>query len=140
MDFLSDIHISVLAVFIAALVYFILGEIWYSSNFFGKHWRKHESFQAVSSSSSYIGTYMGEFILDLLIAYVLALFIGLAGATNWIDGLSIAFWLWLGFVATSHLSAMIWTHKSFKGFLVHAGFMLLGLLIMAGILIQISSF
>ncbi|MBA3720866.1 MAG: DUF1761 domain-containing protein [Parachlamydiaceae bacterium] len=129
MMLLQGIHINFFAILIAAAVYFILGGLWYSPKVFGHCYCKHEGMD-LNKESHGLWTYIGEFIVDLVIAYVLALFIELAGVENGLGGAIIALWIWIGFVATDQFSALLWSKKSYKSFLVNAGFMLVGLLAM----------
>lgn len=129
-------HVSVnhLAVFIAAIVYFILGAIWYSPYLFRNFQLKKEAWLPKRKGLEEAGGYIGEFILDLIMAYVLALFIKEHPVDSIWDGIGKAIWVWVGFVFTTHLSATIWGHKSWSHFVVHAVFMLIGLILMGAII------
>ena len=100
-----DIHINFLAVIIAAAAYFLFGALWYSSGIFGQSWQTDAG--VVPSKEHHVGSYIGEFIVDLVIAYVLALFIKLVNANSVTEALLTALWIWVGFVATHHVSAML---------------------------------
>ncbi len=139
--FLEDLssNINYLAVVIAALVYFILGAIWYAPGIFGNRWTKHEEGRVEEHTYAYkIGAYIGEFILDLIIAYVLALFLLLSQATEIVEGVILALWIWVGFIATTHFSAVLWGRKTVKSFFIHACFMLIGVIAMAIVLLYLS--
>jgi hypothetical protein len=136
---LYDVPINYLAVFIAALVYFILGAIWYAPFAFGHRWYKHEQGKIEEHKISHqIGSYFCEFLLDLIIAFVLAFFIEFSQAEDYIDGFIVALWIWVGFVATTHFSAVLWSRKSVKSFFIHATFILIGLLLMSVPILYLS--
>lgn len=134
-DYLS-LEVNYLSVLLAAVVYFLIGALWYSPQLFGHHWMKHEGIHPDHHEPYVpgIGSYIGEFILDLLMAFVLALFIALADINSWGQGMLVALWAWIGFVAAPSLSALLWSRKSYKSFLINAGFVLVGLLAMGAII------
>lgn len=138
--FLSDVSVTYSAVLIAALVYFILGSIWYAPFLFGHRSVKHD--EACPTDKECCGchviSYAGEFILDLVIAYILAVVIQLSQATEITEGMSVAIWMWIGFVATTHFSAVLWGRKTLKSFFIHACFMLIGFMAMGATLIYFS--
>lgn len=129
MDLLANIHVNYLAVLIAAIVYFILGAVWYSDKVFGTDWMAHHGIPLLERKPNPI-VYVGEFILDLITAFVLAVIISATKAVNWKEGLVVAFLVWLGFVFTLQFSGFLWSKKSLKAFLITTGFSLMGLLLM----------
>lgn len=135
--YLDDIPINPLGVLIAAIAYFVIGWLWYAPFLFGNEWGRHdEKLEEVGGRFSLrkIGAYIGEFIISLIIAYVLAIFLQISQANEIIEGITVALWAWVGFIATTHFSAVLWGRKTLKHFLIHAGFMLVGLLAMGAIL------
>lgn len=125
--------INYLAVFIAAVAYFLLGWLWYSDYVFGKEVMKNLPSQQYSGGRL-AGNLVAEFILDLIIAYVLAIFISIVNISTWGQGMLVGLWAWIGFVGAPMLSAVVWSHKPFTHFLINAGFVLVGLLLMGGII------
>lgn len=136
-----NLHFGFIGVLVAAVVYFFLGGVWYSQKLFGPYHMKHHH-EGTDPAQMKCGTssLIGEFILDLIMAYVLAIFINFAGGKNWSDGLLVGLWVWIGFVATTQLSAVIWAKKSVMSFFVTAGFVLVGLLVMGSIIGLFKSF
>ena len=137
-DVLEDVSINYLAVALGALVYYILGAIWYAPDFFGHRWVKHDEVVKEQKHTWKTGAYVGELVVDLIIAYVLALFIKLSGAEKIVDGVIVALWVWIGFVATTQFSAVLWTRKTVKSFFIHACFMLVGLLAMSATIMYLA--
>ena len=139
--FLDDVPVNYLAVLVAALVYYMIGALWYAPFFFGNRWMKHhENEVPVEPQQKHtlccIGSYVGEFIISLILAYVLALFIEISQAGEIVEGIAIALWVWIGFIATTHFSAVLWGRKTVKSFFIHAGFMLLGLIAMGAVIMS----
>lgn len=141
--FLENIPVYYPGILIAAVVYFVLGMIWYAPDIFGNQWKqelekKDGSFslpERHQSIFSRIFAYMGEFILSLIIAYILSLFLRIIRADEYMEGIIIAFWIWIGFIATTHFSAVLWGRKTLKNFFIHSSFILLGLIAMALVII-----
>ena len=132
--YLFDITINFLGILIAAAVYFLLGNLWYSKSLFGKVWRHHEGLHPVEPYQPSVGAYIGEFVIALIIAYIFDLLMILTSANGVVDGLILASWIWVGFIATTQLSAVLWGKKTFKSFLIHDGFILCGFLLIGFIL------
>ena len=66
------------------------------------------------------GTLIVAFIAQLVMMYVLTLFVELFGATSFASGLLAGFWVWLGFVATILLGSVLWERKPVQLYLLNA--------------------
>ncbi len=89
--------INLWAVLLAGIINMILGALWYGS-FFGKQWMKlaGKTKEDIDKSKSHMHKlYAGGFAASLIIAYVLALFVGEFGRRQVAYWAS--FWIWLGF-------------------------------------------
>lgn len=124
-----NLQVNWIAVIIAAAIYYILGAIWYSEKLFGNptwmHWQK---------PANPVPGYIGEAIIGLVIAFVMAGFIHALRIARPLEGAVVGFWLWLGFVATTQFSAVLWKGKTLKGFFIHNAFLLISFLLMGGVL------
>jgi hypothetical protein len=134
--FLEDIPVNYLAVVLAAVVYFILGAVWYSPKVFGSMWMKHNPSVVPSETNrtNMIVAFIGEAVIGLIMAYILAVFIRISQADAVIKGIVVSLWIWLGFIATTHFSAVLWGRKSLINFFIHAGFLLTAILLMGAII------
>ncbi len=135
-DFFSnlfDVQVNYIAVIVAAIVYFILTAIWYSSQVFGKELVRHEIVNTNRMPSKALA-YVGEFIAALIIAYVLTVIIEFAGVGTPLEGLNIGFWMWLGFVLTTQFCDAIWGRKSFTSFVLNSILILVGFLVMGALI------
>jgi threonine/homoserine/homoserine lactone efflux protein len=137
--FLDDVPINYWGVLVAAIVYFIVGCIWYSPLLFGNQWGRHD--EKLETKHGYLrqaSSYIGELIISLIIAYVLALFIQISQANEIVEGITVALWVWIGFIATTHFSAVLWARKTIEHFFIHASFMLVGLIAMGAVIIYMG--
>jgi hypothetical protein len=126
------------AVFVAALAYWLLGALWYSSLLFErsfivlKGWTPEE---VASIQAAGVGKEVAiAFISSLLLAYVLAHFVRFTGAETIRTGLLTGFWLWLGFVVTTNLETVVFEHRPLGLYLINNGYHLVGIVGMGALL------
>jgi len=105
-----DIAINYWAVLVAAIVSFVVGWLWYGP-LFGKMWKglmgfTDESMKAMAMKPA--TAMFWEFVTSLIMAYVLANFTVVWGALGVAGAWSLAFWIWLGFLATAELGSYLW--------------------------------
>lgn len=123
-------QIDLFSVFLAALVNMAIGFFWYSRWLFGELWM--ELSDATLEKKSF--AIVWSFLAAIVTAYVLAFLQMLLGVTTVSDGMFVGFLAWIGFVATTQISEVIWGEAPFKLFLLETGCKLLILLAMGGIL------
>ena len=130
---MEGIQIDWVIITIAAVLNLVIGYCWYSHWLFGKLWMKlsHMSERETKSDKASI---LYGFINSLVIAYFLAFFEGYLGVTTVTDGMFIGFCLWLGFVATTQISSVIWKKRPLKLFFIDTGAKLLSFLVMGGVI------
>ena len=141
--YFSEVPINYGGVLLAALVYFIIGCIWYAPFAFGKKRGRGDETVETSPQEAHthkIGAYIGELIVSLIIAYFLALFIAVSEAEEIAEGIAVALWIWIGFIATTHFSAVLWARKTLEHFFIHAGFMLVGFIAMSIVIMSIIGY
>ena len=129
--------INYLAVFIAAVATMVLGSIWYSPMLFGKIFMKECKMSEKDKKNGMKGmtsNYIIMFGTALVTAYILAHFVDYVEATSLSAALMLAFWIWLGFYATSELGSVLWEQKSMKYYAMNVGYHLVNLGIIATIL------
>lgn len=124
--------VNVFAGVIAALLSMILGAFWYNRKVFGTMWAEIHGFESACLNPGYF-QYFFAFLNTLVIVWVIGGFFSYFGIDTLGDALCFAFWGWLGFVATTHLSGVIWAKKPFKAYLIDVGFFLVALEIIAAI-------
>lgn len=124
---MESIQVDWLAVVVAAILNMVIGAIWYSKALFGDAWKK-------STGRKDKFSMVWGFIVSLVIAYFIAFFEGYLGIATVSDGVFIGFCLWLGFVATTQISGVIWGGEPLKYFFIRTGYKLLAFLVMGGVI------
>ena len=126
------------AVIVATLVHFILGGLWYSPLLFGNKFlqiiawtpQQIEQMQAKGSAKELIVA----FVTSLVLVYVLAHFVQYTKATNAMAGIQTAFWLWLGFIATTNIATVLFEQRPLGLYLINAGYQLVACALAGAIL------
>jgi hypothetical protein len=118
------------AVLVATLVHFLLGGIWYSPLLFGNkfiqliNWSPERLKQM--ESESHAKELIIGFAMSLILVYILAHFVQYTRSTNVAGGLQTAFWLWLGFIVTTHVPTVIFEGRSFGVFAINVAYQFVG--------------
>lgn len=131
------VDINFVAIIVGAISNMIIGAVWYSPLVFGKQWMKLSgiSQKDIDAQKSQMSkTYAMSFVGALIMAYILAVVLDLVGVATIAQGLQIGFLIWLGFVATTTLSSVLFENKRTELYLLNNGYNLISTLVMAGIL------
>lgn len=130
-----EIAVNYWAVLVAAIANMAIGMLWYGP-LFGKQWMAMTGITKESMKAMPMKPWqamVGGLVTSLIIAYVLVFF-----TLTWVGSLSealmSAFWIWLGFVATTQISGFLWEGKSFKLFVLNTAYSLVAYGVMAAIL------
>ncbi|HJR09428.1 MAG TPA: DUF1761 domain-containing protein [Pyrinomonadaceae bacterium] len=129
--------INYAAVAASAILYWLLGGLWYSPLLFGNkfislmRWTPEQlaRIEAEGASAQLALAFVGS----LVTAYVLAHIVRYAGAENARDGAKTGIWLWLGFIVTTNLST-IFEFRPLGLYLINMGYHLVALVSMGGLL------
>lgn len=128
------LHTNFLTVFLAGVAAEIVGFLWYGP-LFGKPWSQMMGFKmGEANKKSAMTSYVVNFIAALVMAYVLS---GSFAARPLLDlggALSLAFWIWLGFIATVTLAPVLWENKPMKLYWINSLFYLASLWAMTFVL------
>lgn len=134
---MDSAFINYWAVFVAAVAQMVLGSIWYGP-LFGKKWQHlsgmHQADMEAAKRGGMGKLYFWAFVGALVMAYVVAHFVSYFDATTVSSALQLAFWAWLGFIATTTLGSVLWENKSKELYLINNGYNLIGLAIMTLVL------
>ncbi len=126
-------ELNYFAIIVAALSTFMIGGLWYSPAVFGKAWMKENGFTEEGMKGGNMVKIFGvAFILALISAINLAMFMGPEN-----DPAMGAMWGFLagaGWVATFVGTHYLFERRSFKLFLINAGYSIVALTIMGVIL------
>lgn len=135
-------EVTLWGVLAAGVANVILGFIWYHPKVFGRPWmamagvtpEMMERGKRKMPLMAFLGLVSG-----IVMAYILNHF-GIAwGVIDALGAAELAFWTWLGFVATVLLGSVLWEQKPFKYYLINAGYWLLALIVMAEIILWLST-
>lgn len=125
-------EINWLLILIAAISSFVIGGIWYGS-LFGKAWMKEFGFTTEDLKKRKLVKVFGTSLILMLIAAInLAMFIGTD--TNISYGATAGFLAGLGWVGTLLGVIYLFEMRSFKAWLINAGYCIVSLTTMGAIL------
>jgi len=130
-------NINYLAVLVAALASFVIGSLWYSPILFGKSWQKAVKLSDDDiKNANMLKTFGFSFILMLFMAFGLAIFEMGHGNNDstWLSGLSHGLFVAFFFVATSYGVNLLYQQKSFKLWIIDAGYQIVLLAVMGTII------
>lgn len=124
-------HQSILSLIIAIVAGFVFGSIWYGP-LFGKAWATLMGFDTTCKDKkppvqSLLLTLLGTALSTIALAYI---FNHYKPSCTY----GAAFVIWIGFYIPLLLSPIAWEGKSWKVFIIHAGFYLLNLQLITAIL------
>ena len=128
--------LNYLAVLVAALVFFLVGGVWYAA-VFGKPWRNALNLNpddTVRAQQDFPKALAVWFLSGLIISFVLANFARALGAASFGSGVMVGFWAWLGFALPLNLNSLAFEKRSPHVFLINVGFYWVAFALMGGIL------
>lgn len=126
-------YINYVPVIVAAVVAMILGGIWYTPAVFGNAWMRAIGKGKESMAGSH-ASMLWMLVATLVMSYVLAHFIGYAGASTPWEGAQVGAWLWLGFIVPMGLSRVLFEKLSMQAFWINVLYYLVSIAVMGAIL------
>lgn len=127
--------VNYLAVIVAAVINMIVGAFWYGPMLFAKQWMALNNITPEELKNVNPGPLYAQSTIATAVSYfVLAMAINTAGAATAVDGMMIAFWLWLGFITTVQFTANLFSSKKFGAYLLDTGYQLITILIAGALL------
>lgn len=123
------------AVIFVTFIHFIFGMLWYSPVLMGVKWmklmgKKKEDFKKEDAQKAMFGS----LVMNLVVSIVLAALIKAVGAHTFATGATIGFWVWVGFIATSSLSAVLYEDKKPGLYYIFNVYELISYVVIGGIL------
>ena len=126
-----------LAVVVAAIAYWLLGAVWFGV-LFTKPWMQLENIPleqaAAMKGAAAAFPYIMSFVLNLVIAFVLAQLCAWRNATTAARGASLGVLLWIGIVGPITYTTSMYEMRPLNLFLINEGYVLVGLFLMGAIL------
>lgn len=125
-------RISYAAVVAAVVAAFVISSIWYGPFLFGKQLTELRDVSPASATDTSMPAWkvLVELVRELVVAYVLARLVVLAGVVDWKGALSLGFWMWLGFPVAMLVGASLWEDNPWMLVLIHGGDWLVKMLVM----------
>jgi hypothetical protein len=129
------VELNFLAIISVTIFNFVLGGLWYSPVLFAKPFMT-----AIGKSEEEIRKginnimYLYSFIAGLITTYILAHFVDFAMADTFWKGIQTGIWVWLGFVAATHIAGVIFEGRDIKLYLIYISYQLVAIAISGGIL------
>ncbi len=122
------------AVFVAALAYWILGALWYAL-LFAKPWMALEHLsEEQAKSMNPVLPYIITFVLNLLIAFVLSQICAWRNANTAARGAAVGILLWIGFVGPVTYTTYMYEMRPMQLFAINEFYPLVGFCLMGAIL------
>ena len=122
------------AVFVAALAYWLLGALWFAV-LFSKPWMALEHITPEQASGmNPVAPYIISFILNLVIAFVLAQLCAWRNASTAARGAALGILIWIGFVGPITYSTYMYEMRPKELFAINEFYPLVGLCLMGAIL------
>ncbi|MGE5626015.1 MAG: DUF1761 domain-containing protein [Bacillota bacterium] len=131
------LHINYLAALVAAVAAFVLGWLWYSPMLLGKAWVAANGYtpeKIAAMQKGAVRAYGVSFACFVVMAVVLAVLLRITHITAVPAGAKLGLLCWLGFVATTGLTANVYSDKPLKAWGLDAGYQLVYFVVMALIL------
>lgn len=130
------------AILLCTVASMVIGFAWYSPLLFAKPWMKlsgwtEKQMKENQKSGQMAKTYGISTLTSLVMAYVLNMLMNRSGINSIYPALMTAFWVWLGFVATTSITEVLYMKRSWTLYLINTGYQLATLLVMAVILVLV---
>jgi len=135
---MPEFQINYLAVGAAALSTILIGAFWYSPLMFHKLWVNAHGYsqEEVIQKRKELGrAFVVSLFCYVAMAFVLSVIISYAGATTYLQGASLGFLVWIGFLATLGLTAHMHSDKRLSTYILDAGYQLVYSVVMGIILV-----
>ena len=122
------------AVFVSAVVYWLMGAVWYGV-LFSKQWMALENISVEKASSmNPVLPYIITFVLNVLIAYSLAQICIWRNADTVGRGASVGVLLWIGFVGPITYTTHMYEMRPKELYAINEFFPLFGMVVMGAII------
>ena len=123
----SMVHISLVAVLVAAVLNMVVGALWYGK-LFGKPWMEGMSMDDANMEPMHL---VITFVGHLGLAAAVATLLGVGGVDTTGGAITTTIWLWLGLVATTMTINQVWDSRPWSLLGINAGNHLVSMLIAA---------
>lgn len=109
-------------IIIAIVINMMLGMYWYSPKLFGPLWARELGFQ-LNDMKPGPEQYSAALIVNIMIVMALFVLVQFFNIQTIVSAVEIALISWLGLIASTHFSAVIWCKKPLKVYLIEIGYL-----------------
>jgi hypothetical protein len=133
-----DVHINWLAILACGIVYMVVGFLWYGP-LFAKSWMKlvglnQRDIEKSMKEGRMPKVYATSFISALVTAYVTNILVVMLNVMNVGSAISLGIMLWLGYVAATQATLVLYENRPTKLYLINIGYYLVTIVLTAIIL------
>jgi hypothetical protein len=130
---MDDLHFNFAAIFVAALMSFAIGGLWYSPLLFARAWMKETGLTEQQTKDAPMGRIFGlAAVASLVMAFNLAAFIGPKASLGF--GLFAGAAAAIGWVAMSLGVIYLFEQRSLKLWLINSGYQVIAYTLMGGLI------
>ncbi len=123
-------NINLWAVLVVGIASILIGLIWFSPWLFGNEWTKLTGKELKPASQWIFAGVLGH----LVMVFVLAVLINLAGVTTLSGGIAVGVLIWVGYIVTLETGELVWEKIPFRLFLLRVGNQLVAMSLAGAIL------
>jgi hypothetical protein len=122
------------AIVVAAAIAFVASSVWYIV--FGAAWLELRGIDpsTLANTKPQVGEVLGQFVRNLIVAYVLARFVVLLKVVDWRGAIRLGIWVWIGFQAMAIVGSVLHEAYPWQLYAIHVGDALMTTLLMAVVL------
>lgn len=133
---MGAMDVNYLAVIAAGILNMVVGAMWYGPMLFSKQWMAYNNLTPEDMKNVNPGPLYAQSTLATIVSYfVLAVALNVSAAVTVTDGLMVAFWLWLGFIATVQFTANLFSSKKIGAFFLDTGYQFITIMLAAVLLV-----
>jgi hypothetical protein len=131
---MHEIPLNWMPMLIAAAIRVILGMLWYSPIAFGPSFMRLTNCSEEEMKARLPAALASDLVGALIMTFILAHAVYYAGVTSWATGAAVGLFNWLGFIAVTHFSLVMFEKRPFRLFLINNGYQALSLAAMGAVL------
>lgn len=121
-----------IAILVIAVVNMLIGFLWYHPSAFGKVWLDAHGF-SMDGLKGAPKDYGLAFAVAFVVSWVMGGLFNHFGVDSIFGGWYTMFWVWLGFVATTQFSGVIWAKKPIMAYAVDVSYAFVAFMVMGTI-------
>ena len=134
---LNPFAFSTVSLLAAVASHMVLGMLWYSPMLFGTAWLRGLKFNE-KDMNMHAGHLIGTALIGLTLALVLGHLGMLLGVNTCSGSIELALTCWLGFIALTHFSQVIWAQKPVAIWMIDIGSYAVNMTVIACIMTQLG--